>query len=161
MLVSLLAWKHPTEDFRNDGAQEWLGSHLFGSLTSLVLAGLFVAGYLPGYERAPFLKVGRTSYLFSVWGLLGGTLTAIMTLFCWQRRTLVFVDVICINQADPSLKAEALLSMGACLQSSESLHVFGHETFVQRLWCIFEAPSLQTWSRAWGGAHCRGSPKKP
>ncbi|CAE7555093.1 unnamed protein product [Symbiodinium sp. CCMP2592] len=109
-----------------------------GSLASLLLAGLFVAGYLPGYERAPFLKLGRTSYLFSVWGVLGGTLTAVMTLFCWQRRTLVFVDVICINQADPSLKAEALLSMGAFLQSSESLHVFWDETFVQRLWCIFE-----------------------
>ena len=103
-----------------------------GTLASLLLVCLFVAGYLPGYERAPFQKTGRDSYLFGIWGMVGGTLVAMVTLIGWQCRTPVFVDVICIHQFDPGLKAEALLSMGAFLQSSESLHVWWDETFVER-----------------------------
>ena len=64
--------------------------------------------------------------------MVGGTFVTIVTLICWQCRTPVFVDVMCIHQSDPGLKAEALLSMGALLQSSESLHVWWDETFVER-----------------------------
>ncbi|CAE7765408.1 unnamed protein product [Symbiodinium sp. CCMP2592] len=109
-----------------------------GTLASLLLVCLFVAGYLPGYERAPFQQTGRDSYLFGIWGMVGGTLVAIVTLIGWQCRTPIFVDVMCIHQSDPGLKSEALLSMGAFLQSSESLHVWWDETFVERLWCVFE-----------------------
>ncbi|CAE7400729.1 unnamed protein product [Symbiodinium microadriaticum] len=109
-----------------------------GTLASLLLVCLFVGGYLPGYERAPFQQTGRDSYLFGIWGMVGGTFVTIVTLICWQCRTPVFVDVMCIHQSDPGLKAEALLSMGALLQSSESLHVWWDETFVERLWCVFE-----------------------
>eukprot|EP00439_Symbiodinium_sp_Y106_P077071 s1770_g16.t1 len=39
---------------------------------------------------------------------------------------------------DANLKVEALLNMGAFLQSSESLCVWWDETFAQRLGCVFE-----------------------
>ncbi|CAE7372663.1 GPI10 [Symbiodinium sp. CCMP2456] len=139
----------PTDNIQEFWSHSWHGSALrkistlmvqknglaaisAGSLASLLLVGLFAGGYLPGYERAPFQRTGRDSYLFGVWGMVGGTLVAIVTIIFWRCRTPVFVDVMCIHQSDPSLKSEALLSMGAFLQSSESLHVWWDETFVER-----------------------------
>ena len=109
-----------------------------GTLASLLLVCLFVAGYLPGYERAPY------PYVFGIWGMVGGTLVAIVTLIGWQCRTPVFVDVICIHQSDPGLKSEALLSLGAFLQSSESLHVWWDEDVCGQAGSLRAKGSLKT-----------------
>ena len=111
-------------------ARSWCGKMALqpisaGTLASLLLVCLFVLAIFPAMK-------GRLIPTCSIWGMVGGTLVAIVTLIGWQCRTPVFVDVICIHQSDPGLKSEALLSLGAFLQSSESLHVWWDETFVDR-----------------------------
>ncbi|CAE7239241.1 unnamed protein product [Symbiodinium sp. CCMP2456] len=53
-------------------------------------------------------------------------------------RRLAFLDVGCINPTEDSLTVEGLISMGAFLKNSESLLVLWDETYVARLWCMFE-----------------------
>ena len=109
----------------------------FGWLGALLMAALFATGMLPSYERVPFLQTGARMYPFGPWSLCTATLVATFTLRCWRRKTSVFLDVLCIDQDDARLKTEALLSIGAFLKKSQSLHVFWDETWVRRLWCVF------------------------
>ena len=56
----------------------------------------------------------------------------------WRPRTQVFLDVACVEQVDPNLKTQGLMSMGAFLKASKSLVIFWDTSFVSRLWCLFE-----------------------
>jgi len=68
---------------------------------------------------------------------------ASIALYCWalfflQRRRRVFLDVLCIDQQDTSLKAAGLVSMGAFLKCSDSMLVLWDPSYTHRLWCVFE-----------------------
>ena len=70
--------------------------------------------------------------------MLVGTLVYYLTLLFWRRRTLVFLDIACVNQVDEYAKSEALVSMGAFLKHSKTLVVLWDATFVKRSWaCCF------------------------
>ena len=99
----------------------------FGNLAALCMTILFITGVLPGFERVPYLQVGRESYATGPWALLGGTFIAVVTCITWRCRTRVFLDVICIHQDDPRRKTAALASIGAFLKHSAALHVFWDE----------------------------------
>ncbi|CAE7781987.1 unnamed protein product [Symbiodinium sp. CCMP2456] len=72
------------------------------------------------------------------WCALFGTLGYCPTLLFWRRRSKVFVDVVCIDQADEEFKALALVSIPAILQRSEAMLVVWDATWASRLWCVFE-----------------------
>ncbi|CAE7248561.1 unnamed protein product [Symbiodinium microadriaticum] len=72
------------------------------------------------------------------WCALFGTLGYCPTLLFWRPRRKVFVDVVCIDQADEEFKAMALVSLPAILQRSEGMLVVWDATWASRLWCVFE-----------------------
>lgn len=112
---------------------------VLGTLAALIAAVLKSAGFLPGYEKPSIDHVGHHHhYEFSLWALGAGVLTACLTLVFWRSQSSVFLDKVCINQADEHMKAEGILSIGGFLRSSKSLLVLWDPTYVQRLWCIFE-----------------------
>ncbi|CAE7696810.1 unnamed protein product [Symbiodinium sp. CCMP2456] len=78
----------------------------------------------------------------SQWSVLIGVTFYLLCFMFWRARKLVFLDFLCINQEDESLKGEAMLSMGAILKSSASMLVLWDPSWVQRFWCVFELASF-------------------
>ncbi|CAE7252068.1 unnamed protein product [Symbiodinium natans] len=102
---------------------------VLGMLSALVACILCLLEVLP-------LDVGQgVKY---PWCALFGTLGYYLTLLQWRRRKKVFVDVVCIDQADDEFKALALISIPAILQRSEGMLVMWDPTWANRLWCVFE-----------------------
>ncbi|CAE7297661.1 unnamed protein product, partial [Symbiodinium sp. CCMP2456] len=95
--------------------------------------GASVANVLSQHSILPPLEV-----LGGGWCLLSGFLMYYLTLLSWRPSTILFWDCACINQHDQTLKAEGLASLGAILKQSKSLLVLWDQTFVSRLWCMFE-----------------------
>lgn len=108
---------------------------LRNGLPAMVLGtlGASVANVLSQHLILPPLEV-----LGGGWCLLSGCLIYYLTLLRWRPRTILFWDSACINQHDPLLKAEGLASLGAILKQSKTLLVLWDQTFVSRLWCMFE-----------------------
>eukprot|EP00913_Durusdinium_trenchii_P033270 g31146.t1 len=79
--------------------------HRSSRLGSVALAVLFCLDYLPGYERAPFLKTGHETYEFSAWCVGGGMLMTVVTFIVWRSKSRIFVDILCMEQHNPKLKA--------------------------------------------------------
>ncbi|CAK9037153.1 Uncharacterized protein SCF082_LOCUS22032 [Durusdinium trenchii] len=97
--------------------------------------------------RAAVMRATKWSRVLSwggyVWGSQSrwrsvGFLTALVTLFSWRKQSSVFVDRVCVNQFDPQMKVEGIISLGAILKSSSSMLVIWDESYVERLWCLFE-----------------------
>ncbi|CAK9074568.1 unnamed protein product [Durusdinium trenchii] len=87
-------------------------------------------------------------------------LMTVVTFIVWRSKSRIFVDILCMEQHNPKLKAgtshlthrygtsegelfkedpaEGLLNIGGILKHSESLHVFWDHTWISRLWCVFE-----------------------
>jgi len=69
-----------------------------------------------------------------------------LTLLFWQHLSMalggstnsVFVDKICINQADPTMKAAGIRSFGAFLARTDSMLVLWEKSYFKRLWCTYE-----------------------
>ncbi|CAE7578636.1 unnamed protein product [Symbiodinium sp. CCMP2592] len=87
------------------------------------------AGMLPLY-------IGQRMARF--WCSTAGMVGYYLTLLLWHRKKRAFLDIACIHQTDPVLKAEGLISMGAFLKNSESFLVLWDTTYISRLWCMFE-----------------------
>ncbi|CAJ1332199.1 unnamed protein product, partial [Effrenium voratum] len=108
---------------------------LLATLAAILAAALFSCGLLPGFHRLPY---GWGEIQFSAWSLGLGALVAAVTFVLWRNRKKVFLDRLCINQVDGSLKAEAICSLAGVLDKSDSMLVLWDTTFAKRLWCVFE-----------------------
>ncbi|CAK9063012.1 Uncharacterized protein SCF082_LOCUS32708 [Durusdinium trenchii] len=111
-------------------------SVLFGSLAAVLMLILWYFQILPSViKRTP----GPAGYMdYSFWCFSAAVVVALLMLILWRPRGRIFVDRVCINQADGRMKAEGILNIGAMLKRSSSLLVIWDESYVDRLWCIFE-----------------------
>ncbi|CAE7465347.1 unnamed protein product [Symbiodinium necroappetens] len=112
------ATKYLSVLFLNNG----LPAFVAGAACAFVTFSLYAAGLLPWKRMCT--PSGAVGYY--------------LTLLLWRCKKRVFLDVACVNQHDPQLKMEALVSIGAFLKRSRSLLVLWDATFVSRLWCMFE-----------------------
>ena len=103
---------------------------LFGTLGAFLAAGLYACGILPGIQGG--------DGVICVWPLVFGLGCSLLILLLWRGQKLVFVDRMCINQVNPRLKAEGIVSLAGILKTSESMLVLWDEAFGERLWCLFE-----------------------
>jgi len=87
-------------------------------------------------------SIVSNSFTDSQWSVLIGVTFYCLSLTFWRVRRLVFLDLLCIDQDDESLKGEAMISMGAILKSSASMLVLWDASWVQRFWCVFELASF-------------------
>ncbi|CAE7573523.1 unnamed protein product, partial [Symbiodinium sp. KB8] len=111
---------------------------LVGTLGALVMMILQVTGVVPGLYRKPPLLGDGATYEFAPYSLLVGIGLCTLTILLWRPQQAVFLDQICIHQHDGSLKMEGILNIGAIMKKSRSLLVLWDQTYVERLWCIFE-----------------------
>lgn len=117
---------------------------VIGSCIALILAILSLMGYLPGYNKVPLYVEPEFAgeYHFAPWANLGGNLSALVTLLLWRSRDQIFIDLVCIHQQDPQLKAEGLLNLGAFLKRSKQLIVACDNIYWTRAWCVFEVAAF-------------------
>ena len=73
-----------------------------------------------------------------LWTLVAGLLVSCLTFIFWQPSKRVFVDKICINQADDRRRLEGVVNVCAFAKRSESMLVCWDGTYAQRLWCVLE-----------------------
>ncbi|CAE7379296.1 unnamed protein product, partial [Symbiodinium microadriaticum] len=106
-----------------------LPASVVGTVCALLAFFLSFTGLLPVWAGE------ETGY---IWCTPAGIFGYYMALVLWRSQKLAFLDVACIHQTDSSLKAEALVSMGAFLKKSQSLLVLWDVSYVSRLWCVFE-----------------------
>ncbi|CAE7508979.1 ANK1, partial [Symbiodinium necroappetens] len=106
---------------------------VFASLGTLLLWALVAWSYLPveplwwrEHPAASFWCTGTSILLYC------------LALFFSKPRRRVFLDILCIDQEDTSLKAAGLVSMGAFLKCSDSMLVLWDPSYTHRLWCVFE-----------------------
>merc|ERR1712190_307615 len=59
-------------------------------------------------------------------------------LLLWRSRERIFLDKVCISQADAHLKSAGIMSIGGFLKHSKRLLVLWDSSYNQRLWCIYE-----------------------
>ncbi|CAE7198456.1 unnamed protein product [Symbiodinium natans] len=111
---------------------------LVGTMGALVMMLLQVADVIPGFYKKPPLLGTGVAYEFGPYSLLVGIGLCCLTLLLWRPRQAVFLDQICIHQHDGTLKMEGILNIGAIMKKSRSLLVLWDQTYVERLWCIFE-----------------------
>lgn len=111
---------------------------LFVSTAAAALMALFFAfELLPGWVKTSNYAPPEP-HAYGAWACWTGVLTYLSMMILWKPRADVFVDLFCIHQANPRLKAEGLLSLGAILKNSESMLVLWDDTYLKRLWCVFE-----------------------
>eukprot|EP00929_Paragymnodinium_shiwhaense_P073432 TRINITY_DN37412_c0_g2_i1.p1 TRINITY_DN37412_c0_g2~~TRINITY_DN37412_c0_g2_i1.p1 ORF type:complete len:635 (-),score=32.04 TRINITY_DN37412_c0_g2_i1:548-2386(-) len=80
-----------------------------------------------------------------------GPLVYLLLLFHWQsirarlgRRTLLFVDKLCIAQHDEDMKRKGILGLAGFLRHSSRMVVLWSPRYFSRLWCTYE---LAAWFR--------------
>ena len=117
----------------------FLNNSLAAAVVSVAIA--LVLGVLYACKVLPVMY--KYDYWFqelprSGWSAYGAILFYYFTLLAWQRRKTIFLDVLCIDQESKSDKMAALLSMGAFLKRSDAMLVLWDETYMRRLWCVFE-----------------------
>ena len=72
--------------------------------------------------------------LVSLLVLFSGPLPTIGAL----KDPMVFLDRLCINQADTDMRREEIASLAAFLDKSDELVVLFDPGMMQRMWCVFE-----------------------
>ena len=90
----------------------------------------------------------------TIWLMCGGYLTFIVFLLFWQNLRdmfvgpkLAFFDKLTIPQEDEKLKEQCILGLAAFLGRSQQLVVLWSESYIHRLWCLYE---LTTFMRLHG-----------
>ncbi|CAE7364265.1 unnamed protein product [Symbiodinium sp. CCMP2592] len=102
---------------------------LVGLICATVAYALFLMERLPKWTHGPYA---------CSWCSFSAAGAYVLTMLFCRRYTHVFLDVACIKQDDPVLKAQGLLSLGAWLKRSKSLVILWDPSFSSRLWCVFE-----------------------
>jgi len=101
--------------------------------------GAFLVSLLYGLKVLPGMSYWDSyEYPRSYWASSVGLVLYCLTFLFWQPRQHIFLDVLCIDQIDPTRKAAGILSMGAFLKCSDSMLVLWDPTYTHRLWCIYE-----------------------
>eukprot|EP00930_Biecheleria_cincta_P002978 TRINITY_DN103921_c0_g1_i1.p1 TRINITY_DN103921_c0_g1~~TRINITY_DN103921_c0_g1_i1.p1 ORF type:complete len:616 (+),score=66.96 TRINITY_DN103921_c0_g1_i1:157-1848(+) len=54
------------------------------------------------------------------------------------KGQMLFLDAVCINQADPEMKRKGIANFEAVLQEAGQLHVPWSPEYLKRRWCVFE-----------------------
>ena len=109
-------------------------SFLMGCFTALTMTILFSLDVLRGLVRNP----DQEHVLYSTWAVGGGFISTAMTFLFWRSKRLVFLDRICINQHDDTLKKDSIYSLGGIIRQSQEMLVLWDSTWSDRLWCQFE-----------------------
>ena len=125
-----------------------LASILLGTCAAFVMMLLFGLGHLPIYESPNYFNRGEP---VSLWSLVVGLLVAIVTFTLWKPQQHVFFDRICINDGDPDMKTEAIVSLAGMLKESKELLVLWDASWSDRLWCLFELAAFLKCKNAEGG----------
>jgi len=74
-----------------------------------------------------------------------GTMASVLTLGCWQSRSKIFLDKICICQHDETKRVAAIYGLNNFLKRSNRMLIIWDASYSTRLWCIFEmAAFVQT-----------------
>ena len=89
----------------------------------------------------------------SWWCLSLGCLGYLLTMMFWRPQQLVFVDRVCISQADPQLQAEGTFSLGAIVKRADTMLVLWDPSWTRRLWCVYELAAFIR-SRSPGAKPC-------
>ncbi|CAJ1347816.1 unnamed protein product [Effrenium voratum] len=112
-------------------------ANLAGTVAALAMFVLCLLEVLPGYLKQPW--TGETRELpFGVWSIGTGLLVhGVFLIFYWCRRT-VWLDWICIHQGNEEKKMQGILSLGANIRNSKNMLILWDETWIDRLWCVFE-----------------------
>ena len=100
---------------------------LLGLLFAVVAAILFVAGILPAFVD---FRKSVDCYWCTPAGIIGYYACLLLSARCKS----VFLDVACIDQADPLRKAVGLVSLGAFLRSSKRMLVLWDESLTKDMW---------------------------
>lgn len=103
-----------------------------GFVAALVMMLFFSFDLLPGFYR------GYYDIQWSTWCLLSALLVSSGTLLLWRPKNQVFLDRICINQANKNMKTEAILSLAGLLRKSDTMLILWDPSWTTRLWCLFE-----------------------
>lgn len=107
--------------------------------TYVATIGAVLASVLYGLKVLPGMSYWETyEYPRSYWATSVGLVLYCLTFLFWQPRQRIFLDVLCIDQIDPTRKAAGIVSMGAFLKCSDSMLVLWDPTYTHRLWCIYE-----------------------
>ncbi|CAJ1351428.1 unnamed protein product [Effrenium voratum] len=117
-------------------AKNGLASLVGSTLLTMLFAGLFALGWLPGYAKDLTQEDG--DFLNSVWCLAVGAVSSCILALLWRPPGLVFLDRVCIDQSTREAKCEGVLNIGAFLKNSITMVVIWDPTYVKRLWCVFE-----------------------
>ena len=109
----------------------WKAAVIVSNLLVAVAMILFTYNLLPGFTKTP--RFGKGPIYLAPWGLCLGVVSFVLVLVFRPPREGVFLDRICINQADDQEKKEGVMNLGACLKHSKKLLVIWEATYSQRL----------------------------
>ena len=139
------AWDTP-------GWQRWVTLLLHCYWRRAAAAGFCAAGLLCVLDAAHMLPTFRVeeseiwlhSFEVAFWGPVPG-LVSLVVLFSGPLATIgalkdpmLFLDRICINQANTEAKREGIISLAGFLDKSDELLVLFDPKMMKRMWCVFE-----------------------
>ncbi|CAJ1441750.1 unnamed protein product [Effrenium voratum] len=110
---------------------------IVATLGAVVMFLLCCCDILPGFMKSPWTGPPR-KLPFGAWSTLTGSLLYFMVLTGYRSQRTVWLDWMCINQKDEAKKMKGVLSLGANIKTSEKMLVLWDETWIHRLWCVFE-----------------------
>ena len=109
----------------------WKAAVIVSNLLVAVAMILFTFDFLPGFTKTP--RFGKGPLYLGPWGLCIGIVSFVLVLVFRRPGEMVFLDRICINQADAAEKQRGVMNLGACLKHSKKLLVIWEATYSQRL----------------------------
>eukprot|EP00929_Paragymnodinium_shiwhaense_P098098 TRINITY_DN59631_c0_g1_i1.p1 TRINITY_DN59631_c0_g1~~TRINITY_DN59631_c0_g1_i1.p1 ORF type:complete len:629 (+),score=32.75 TRINITY_DN59631_c0_g1_i1:131-2017(+) len=122
-----------------------VGSTCVAGVLALVRLTLQQLGYLTRTPEEGLVLPDLASFV------LVGPVAFLLLFFHWHgirarlgRKTLLFVDKLCIAQHDDNLKSQGIMGLAAFLKCSRRIVVLWSPTYFSRLWCTYE---LATWFR--------------
>ncbi|CAE7661390.1 tktB, partial [Symbiodinium sp. CCMP2456] len=117
---------------------------------NLLAAFLCINGSLPYLNPYWFTQGSWSGWVvMSPWMRLAGILSFAVGLAVaaywpnWPRSDLAFVDVVSIDQADPSMTQRGVYGLGGFLALSRELMVLWSPPLFTRLWCVFELAAFR------------------
>mmetsp|Transcript_29208 Transcript_29208/g.86708 ORF Transcript_29208/g.86708 Transcript_29208/m.86708 type:complete len:582 (-) Transcript_29208:124-1869(-) len=139
------AWSTP-------GWQRWLTLLIHCYWRRAAAAGFFAAGLLCVLDAAHVLptfhveenEIWLNSFEVAFWCPVPGLVSLVVLLSGPLPKTgalkepMIFLDLLCINQADKDMKQEGIASLAGFLDKSDELVVLFDPRMMQRMWCVFE-----------------------